>query len=185
MDFEVHIGKLPKRTHRLIPGHHFWHNGKPSYSAEYISWYSMLIRCYRRTHKSYVAYGERNILVWNAFVGPDGFYNWLEWMGPRPQLGDTVNRLDHTGNYIPGNMEWADKKTQSRERGIQCNNTSGYRGVYLNKSSMRWRSKINRMSLGTFPTREEAALAYNEAALKFHGKSAQLNMIPSELSHVG
>lgn len=39
------------------------------------------------------------------------------------------------------------------------------------------------ISLGLFPTEEEAALAYNEAALKYRGEYARLNLIGSRESH--
>lgn len=39
------------------------------------------------------------------------------------------------------------------------------------------------ISLGLFPAEEEAALAYNEAALKYRGEYARLNLIESRDSH--
>lgn len=58
-------------------------------------------------------------------------------------------------------------------------NRSGYKGVY--KKRNRWGSRIGinngTISLGYFDTPEEAAIAYNEAALKYHGEFARLNTI--------
>ena len=66
-------------------------------------------------------------------------------------------------------------------RGKQLNNTSGYKGVYWNKVWNKWLSAINikkkQKHLGYFPTKEKAALAYNEAAKKYHGDFARLNII--------
>lgn len=57
---------------------------------------------------------------------------------------------------------------------------SRYKGVWRCRSS--WQAMINvdheRVFLGTFPTEEMAALAYNHAALELHGEFACLNELP-------
>lgn len=59
-------------------------------------------------------------------------------------------------------------------------NTSGYKGVYK-KNLHRWAAKIDynkvQYHLGTFDTKEEAAMAYNKAALQYYGPLANLNVI--------
>jgi hypothetical protein len=61
------------------------------------------------------------------------------------------------------------------------NNSSGYKGVSFNNSSKKWRAQIwlNSKSyhLGLFIDPIDAARAYNEAALKYHGEFAHLNKI--------
>lgn len=58
-------------------------------------------------------------------------------------------------------------------------NTSGYRGVTFNKPWGKWVAKIGhttgRQHLGGFQTAEEAARAYDEAALRLFGEFAQTN----------
>lgn len=60
-------------------------------------------------------------------------------------------------------------------------NKSGYKGVYLNTKVMRWHVQITvekkRVCVGMFGTKEEAARAYNEAARKYHGEFARLNVL--------
>lgn len=61
----------------------------------------------------------------------------------------------------------------------QSNNTSGYKGVCFYKRVKKWIAYIKynkkRVHLGYFNAREDAALAYNEAARKYHGEFARLN----------
>jgi len=60
------------------------------------------------------------------------------------------------------------------------NNGHKYIGVGTYKSIYRSRIRINNIVyyLGYYKTAEEAALAYNEAAIKFKGEFAYLNDIP-------
>lgn len=44
------------------------------------------------------------------------FAEFVESLGPRPTPQHTLDRIDPTGHYEPGNLRWADKKTQSENR---------------------------------------------------------------------
>ncbi len=59
--------------------------------------------------------------------------------------------------------------------------TSKYKGVHWHKADNKWRAQIGvdwgKLHLGNFHTEEEAALAYNEAALKHFGEFARLNAL--------
>lgn len=63
------------------------------------------------------------------------------------------------------------------------NNTSGYKGVSFHKATGKWQASIRRewrsVHLGVFNTAEEAARAYNEAAIDYHGEFAHVNTIPA------
>lgn len=64
---------------------------------------------------------------------------------------------------------------------LSKNNKSGYKGVYWNIKMNGWYVQIcsdkNRINIGLFYDIIEAAKAYNEAAIKYHGKFAKLNVI--------
>jgi hypothetical protein len=59
------------------------------------------------------------------------------------------------------------------------NNTSGFRGVTLERRTGKWVAQLNtkakHLHLGTFVTKEEAARAYDKAALEYFGEFAYLN----------
>jgi len=56
---------------------------------------------------------------------------------------------------------------------------SHYRGVWWSRNSHKWQAAIQyggvKEMLGTFPTEEEAAHAYDSVARREHGRAAQLN----------
>lgn len=58
-------------------------------------------------------------------------------------------------------------------------NKSGYKGVYFDKQTGRWRSQImvegRRISLGRFSTAEAASAAYDKACRELHGEFARPN----------
>lgn len=61
------------------------------------------------------------------------------------------------------------------------NNKSGYKGVYKRKDRNKWCAEIkinrNRVIIGYYDNKEDAAKAYNDAAIKFHKEFARLNSI--------
>lgn len=93
------------------------------------------------------------------------------------------NRLDNRR----ANLRLATHKQNLCNQGIRTDNTSGFKGVTWHKQAGRWQSQIQHHRrnyfLGHFDDPIEAAIAYNDAALKYHGKFARLNIIPSLLQH--
>lgn len=76
-----------------------------------------------------------------------------------------------------GNLRVCTNAENSRNRRKNRNNTSGYKGVVLERGKYRARIKVDYkiISIGTYRTAKEAALAYDQAALKYHGQFARLN----------
>ena len=94
--------------------------------------------------------------------------------------------VDHiNGNRLDNrkcNLRLATRAENGRNRGkFKCKTHSKYKGVTYHTRDKRWQGTIiiNRrhIHLGYFDTEQEAALAYNDAALKFHGKFAKLNEV--------
>ncbi len=89
--------------------------------------------------------------------------------------------IDHiNGNGLDNrkeNLRICTRTQNSQNRKLNCNNTSGYKGV--SKSYGKWAVQINvngkRLNLGRFANLLEAAKTYDEAAVKYHGEFARLN----------
>lgn len=71
------------------------------------------------------------------------------------------------------------ENTKNREK--YSTNSSGYKGVYFSKKNKKWISNIHfnykTYYLGSFADKNEAAKAYNDAAIKYFGEFANLNII--------
>jgi hypothetical protein len=102
-------------------------------------------------------------------------------------LGDPVGVLvDHRDedrrNNRRFNIRHADKSGNMSNRGLQHNNTSGYKGVWFHKQVGKWTAEIKKDGkkhyLGLYESADDAARAYNSAAILIHGEFAQLNLVP-------
>lgn len=69
----------------------------------------------------------------------------------------------------------------SKNHNKQQNNTSGYKGVYWDKKNNKWKAQIKnsgkQISLGRYENILDAAMAYNNAAIKYYGDFARPNQL--------
>ncbi len=98
---------------------------------------------------------------------------------------DIVEHVD--GNFLNNtrkNLRLLGKSALRQRDPLRQNNTSGYTGVSYDRKRHRWKAYISqqgkRTHLGRYPTAIQAALAYNEAALRYFGDDARLNVIASD-----
>ncbi len=80
----------------------------------YSAWIAMLSRCEKPNDKQYKNYGGRGITVcpeWHDFWT---YARWIEAnIGPRPDDWQiTLDRINNDHGYEPGNVRWADRRTQ-------------------------------------------------------------------------
>lgn len=72
------------------------------------------------------------------------------------------------------NLRLANSSQNKLNRNLQSNNTTGYRGIWLQCDGKKWGAtlKLNgkKTHLGVFPTKEEAAAAYDRAAREAQGE---------------
>ncbi|MDB5606679.1 MAG: hypothetical protein JWP25_3579 [Bradyrhizobium sp.] len=91
------------------------HKRRGSSMSEYRVWSQMIGRCHSAAHDSYKNYGGRGIGVCAAWR--NDFTVFLRDVGARPSLQHTLDRYpDQNGNYEPGNVRWATKTEQARNK---------------------------------------------------------------------
>jgi hypothetical protein len=94
-----------------------------------------------------------------------------------------VDHIDGDGlNNTRANLRSVTQAENSRNRRPQIRNQSGFKGV--NRQGSNWRAAIQQENMythiGMFETAEQAAKAYDEAALEHFGEFAFLNF-PKEV----
>jgi hypothetical protein len=96
----------------------------------------------------------------------------------------TSGEVDHiNGDGLDNrksNLQVISHAENIRKSRVQINNKSGFRGVSWHKGDRRWQVVIEvdniKKYIGSFRTKIAAALAYDQAAKKYFGKFANLNL---------
>lgn len=85
-----------------------------SASPEYKAWAAVKTRCTNLRQKQWMDYGGRGIKMCDAWL--DSFEAFYADIGPLPASGYTVERNDNTKGYEPGNVRWATRTEQQRNK---------------------------------------------------------------------
>jgi hypothetical protein len=103
---------------------------------------------------------------------------WFLYYGvwPKDQI-DHINNI-RTDNRVV-NLREASQKENNGNMKKRRNCSSNYKGIYWDNSCNKWICTItidySRKYLGSYHNEEEAALAYNKAALEYFGEYAKIN----------
>lgn len=93
-----------------------------------------------------------------------------------------IDHINHnTFDNRKTNLRICKHNKNTKNHKININNTSGFKGVTWFKYTKKWSVGIfsdgNRVHIGYFDDKIKAAMAYNEAAKKYHGEFANLNNV--------
>jgi len=84
------------------------------------------------------------------------FYDHVSKLPNYGKPGYSIDRIDNDGDYEPGNVRWTTPHIQGVNQGINCRNTSGFRGVTYSKRAKKWSSYIyvngTRFQIGYYDT---------------------------------
>lgn len=96
---------------RLTTHGHAPRSGK---TPEYSTWKNIVSRCTNPKTRKWEEYGGRGIKVCDRWR--ESFAAFLADVGLRPSKQHTIERKDNDGNYEPGNVCWATRAQQSRNK---------------------------------------------------------------------
>lgn len=97
----------------------------------------MVRRCYDENFSSFKNYGAKGVFVCDDWLGPNGFWRFVNDMGERPE-DTTLDRIDPTGNYCITNCRWASKKVQANNTRLDSSGSAGVKGVHWATRDKCW-----------------------------------------------
>lgn len=74
----------------------------------------MIERCTKPTKDGFENYGGRGIRVCERWSS--SFSNFIADMGDPPTKAHSIDRINNSGNYEPGNCRWASREDQGRNK---------------------------------------------------------------------
>lgn len=122
-------------------------------------------------------YASRMIFFWH-----NGYWPHIVDHADRNPLNDRIENLREATRSQNNCNKNSKPRSSSKYLGVSLHITTTK--IFSEKfnevrtyTRMGWRVKIKDIYIGYFKTQEEAALAYNKAAVKYHGEFANLNII--------
>jgi hypothetical protein len=111
---------------------------------------------------------------------------WIWHNGEIPS-GKVIDHIDRNcANDRIDNLRVCTQRENTMNQSLSKANTSGYKGITYDKERGNWQASIflnyKRKFLGRYSTKEDAAIAYNNAASKYYGQFANKNIIPNSFT---
>ena len=83
----------------------------------YQTWEYIKRRCYNPSDVDYRFYGAKGISLWGGWMNdPAAFCEYVESLDRYEETGTTIDRIDYTKNYEPGNLRWLSLPEQQRNK---------------------------------------------------------------------
>lgn len=102
----------------------------------YSSYRSMKKRCLDENYPRFYDYGGRGIKICDRWLGPNGFRNFVEDLGDRPNKTYSLGRIDNESDYCPENCRWETANQQATNK----RNNLLIPGVSYSTASHMWRA---------------------------------------------
>ncbi len=134
----------------------------------------MMQRCSNPKHPSYKDYGARGVTVHDRYRD---FELFLKDLGPRPADNLTLERRDNSKGYEPGNVYWASRKIQQRNR--RTNRLLTFEGK--TKTLVEWCEEKG-IEYGTLQSRLRYGWSVKDALTKPMVKSGRPRRRPKQFS---
>lgn len=80
----------------------------------YYSWVNIKNRCFNSKIPRFEDYGGRGITMAPEWI--DDFQAFYNHIGEAPSKHHSVDRIDNSKGYVPGNLKWSTKKEQGRNK---------------------------------------------------------------------
>ncbi len=112
-------------------------------TAEYRAWNQMLQRCTNPKIRNYADYGGRGITVCQEWI--ESFAAFFAHIGPKPSPKHSLDRIDNSKGYAPGNVRWATDRQQRDNNRHQRKFV--YEGETLSMTEIAKRSGVKYVTL--------------------------------------
>lgn len=122
------------------------HGESMNTTKEYRAWRFMIKRCHEPTYARFVDYGGRSIAVCVAWRS--SYEKFLEDIGRAPSPSHSIDRIDNDGDYEPGNVRWATRLEQAKNKrttvfvshdGVRRPLVDVADAVGISRTTVRWR----------------------------------------------
>lgn len=117
------------------------------YTPEYFTWQHIKARCHNKNSPRYPEWGGRGIRMCEQWLNNPAAF--IEYMGKKPSPQHSIDRIDNSKGYEPGNCRWATPEEQSSNRkgfvreiefnGITKNLSEWSRHFGINRELLKYR----------------------------------------------